>query len=84
MSTFCLLFILIAEILAQRIRNENKIRGVVIDNIEHKILQFADDTTYVLKDESSVGELFHTIDKFTQYSGLKLNIDKTSLIWLGP
>ena len=80
----CLLFILIAEILAQRIRNENKIRGIVIDNIEHKILQFADDTTCVLKDEDSVGELFHTIDKFTQYSGLKLNIDKTSLIWLGP
>ena len=63
----CLLFILIAEILAQRIRNVNKIRGIVIGNIEHKILQFADDTTCVLKHEDSVGELFHTIDKFTQY-----------------
>ena len=80
----CLLFILIAAILAQRIKNENKIRGVVIDNTEHKILQFSDEPTCVLKDENSVGELFHTIDKFTQYSGLKLNIDKTSLIWLGP
>ena len=75
-----LLFILIAEILAQRIRNENKIRGIVIGNIDHKILQFADDTTCVLKDEGSVRELFHTIYKFTHWGQIYVYSNQSYLL----
>jgi hypothetical protein len=80
----CLLFILVAEILAQRIRNNTSIEGITFGAVEHKIFQFADDTTCTLKNENSITELFCLVDKFTQHSGLKLNVNKTIMIWLGP
>ena len=52
--------------------------------MENKINQFADDTACTLKNEESISVLFTLIEKYTIYSGLKLNIDKTVLIWLGP
>ena len=32
----------------------------------------------------SIKHLFQTINTFTRYSGLKLNINKTTIYWLGP
>ena len=46
-----LLFILIAEILAQNVRNNEHIQGIQIGNKEHKTLQFAYDTTCILRNE---------------------------------
>ena len=44
------LFVLVVEILAIAIRNNNKIQGLEIANHNIKILQYADDTTAVLSD----------------------------------
>ena len=63
-----LLIILVVEILATKIRNKTE-----IGYREHKILQF-----------DSIAALLCTIQVFTKYSGLRLNIDNTCLIWLGP
>ena len=48
------LFILVAEIIALLIRNNVKIKGIIIDKCELKLCQLADDTTLFLQDEQSI------------------------------
>jgi hypothetical protein len=45
---FLYLFILCAEVLAIKIRNNKQIGGLKIVNIENKLSQFADDTAILL------------------------------------
>jgi len=79
-----ILFVISVELLALEIRNNVQISGVMGKLSEHKISQFADDTTFFLKNSSkSVNELFRTLSRFTLVSGLKLNQDKTEVLPLG-
>ena len=48
------LFIAAVEILAIAIRTNNSIRGISIGDQEYKLVQYADDTTGILKDEESL------------------------------
>lgn len=50
----------------------------------HKIKQFADDCTCFLKDIPSIYTLIETISGFSLCSGLKLNADKSVILFLGP
>lgn len=78
------LFILCAEILACKIREDKDIKGIQISDTEFKISQFADDTTFTLEgDRKSYEKLFETLDYFERISGLKLNYEKTCNVWLG-
>ena len=77
------LFIMCVEVLAEIIRANTGIKGVQLEGKELKLSQFADDTTCFVTNEASVAELFATIEIFTKHSGLKLNKEKTQLIWLG-
>ena len=78
------LFILCAEILACRIREDQDLKPIKIDDTEFKISQFADDTTFLLNgDKESFEKLFNHLNLFGNVSGLKLNHDKTNNIWLG-
>jgi exonuclease III len=78
------LFILCAELLACKIRENKNIKGIQIQETECKISQFADDTTLLLEgDRESYEDLFHTLDQFERISGLKINYDKTCNVWLG-
>ena len=78
------LFILCAEVLACRIREDDNIKGIKIDDTEFKISQFADDTTSLLNgDRHSFEQLFRQLDYFGEISGLKLNAEKTNNVWLG-
>ena len=78
------LFILCAEILACRIREDQDIKAIKIEDTESKITQFADDTTFLLNgDRESFEKLFSHLDLFGNVSGLKLNHDKTNNVWLG-
>ena len=78
------LFILAAEILAIMIRQNKEIKGITINNEEHKISQFADDTEFILEgDRQSFETSFKILDMFSSISGLKINSDKTSIVWLG-
>ena len=51
---------------------------------EYIISQFADDTTLFLDDsEKSIKSTLELLEKFSHISGLKVNFDKTKLIWIG-
>ena len=78
------LFILCAEVLAIMVREESEIKGIDIRGCEHKISQFADDTQLInLGDQASFEKSIGILDKFAKVSGLKLNREKTQIIWLG-
>jgi len=75
------LFILVVEILAISIRHNQKIKGICINGKECKINQYADDTFLSLSDnKESLTEVFDTIGKFSNISGLSLNKDKTEIL----
>ena len=78
------LFIISAQILFLLIENNKCIGGIKIGRGNYKITQFADDTTLIL-DGTSVSLLaaLNTLEIYGSYSGLKINTDKTKLIWIG-
>ena len=78
------LFIVGVEILASRIRTDNNVMGIKIFGTEHKISQFADDTTLLLSNLTSVQNSLTLVDQFGSISGLLLNVEKTKALWLGP
>ena len=78
-----LFFILVAEVMAIKIRNDEKVCGIKFRNIEYKICQLADDTTIFVKDTDSIIQLLSVMKKFQNCSGLKINVEKTEVIPVG-
>ena len=56
--------------------SQDGIKGIKLNNLETKLLQFADDTTVVLSDLDSARALFVLLDRFEKVSGLKLMLRK--------
>ena len=78
------LFILCAEILSVRIRNNKNIKGIKIDNVELKFSQYADDASAFLDgSRRSLEETLQELELFAEISGLKTNFDKTHVVWIG-
>ena len=77
------LFIIVLELLAISIRNNDQIRGIVVDGNEIKLVTFADDMTSFVRDKLSRRTLFDILKLFGTYSGLKVNHDKTEILLLG-
>ena len=78
------LFILVAEILSCTIKWNPNIKGITLNDTEFLISQYADDTSLFLDgSEKSLAEALDTIQKFGICSGLKMNIEKTNIIWIG-
>ena len=78
------LFILCAEILSVRIRNNKNIKGIKIDNTEIKFSQYADDASAFLDgSKQSLEEILQELETFADISGLKTNFDKTQVVWIG-
>ena len=78
------LFILSAELLALKIRQEPNWKGIKIPNLqEAKISQFADDTSLISKDTNSLKFSLQIIGSFDSISGLRLNKKKTKVMWIG-
>ena len=51
---------------------------------ELKISQFADDTTLILDgSKSTLLAALNVLEVFGNMSGLKVNMDKTKLVWIG-
>ena len=72
------------ELLAQRIRWSNDIKGLHIhEDEEVKLTQYADDTTAILANVQSVSNLFELLSSFEKFSGLKTNQAKSEMLWLG-
>ena len=78
-----LLFLLVVELLAIRIRNDEDIKGVQIDGTEYKINLMADDATLTLLDIPSIVKAMVIFDEFKEVSGLKVNLSKTEIIPIG-
>ena len=78
------LFILCAEILSILIKNNQDIKGIIIQGKENKISQYADDTTLLLDgSKKSLFAAIDTLDLFSKISGLLINCEKTKLVWIG-
>ena len=72
------LFILCVELLSAALKAHPEIQGLVINNSENLISQYADDSTLILgDDEKSLNTALHIIDYFAGCSGLRANFDKT-------
>ena len=78
-----LLFILGLEILACSIRQNEKIQGIQIDNLEVKVSLFADDLTCFLRNGSSYDCLQDCLSAFSKCSGLRVNEEKTEFFSIG-
>ncbi|KAK2570047.1 LINE-1 retrotransposable element ORF2 protein [Acropora cervicornis] len=78
------LFVLSAELMANKIRQSHLIKGVSLFGNEIKLSQFADDTNLVCSDLLSVEKALQILDDFGDIPGLRLNKENTQAMWLGP
>ena len=82
-----LIFIIVAEIMAFNIRNDNNLHGIKVKHKGQiksiKITQLADDTTIFLGSKNEVMTALNIIENFGKHSGLMLNQGKTEGIYLG-
>lgn len=77
-------FLLAIEPLAVALKCNQNIKGIKLGNQEYKVGQYADDTFLLMEgDEGSLRAATKMFTDFHNCSGLKLNIDKTYLAWLG-
>jgi hypothetical protein len=66
------------------IQENNDIKGVHVNGCEHKIFQYADDTEFTLNgDKKSFQTCISVLELFGKKSGLFVNAEKTSALWLG-
>ena len=78
------IFILYAEILALKIKQNEKIKGIKINNNDFILTQYADNTTVILDgSEESLNETLHELENYAKISGLKVNFLKTHVVWIG-
>ena len=78
------LFLMCAQILLLMTKHDKSIKGISIGQTEYKLTQFADDTTIILDgSKASLLAALNTLEIYGSLSGLKVNTDKTKLIWIG-
>ena len=78
------LFVLSVEVLAKAIRKDRNIKGILVNQRELKISQYADDATLILDgSKDSLSASLNILDKFSEISGLRLNNKKTEALWIG-
>ena len=81
---FPLTFLFCAEILNIKLKNNKNIKGIHINNKEYIISQFADNTTLFLDgSDKSLSNTLKLLEEFPHISGLKVNFEKTKLVWIG-
>jgi len=85
----CALFIICLDPVLRNIERSNKIKGIEIKtplsnrSIKSKIGGYADDVGTVVKNDSeSINNVFKVYAKFSSYSGLKLNEEKSEIMSL--
>ena len=77
------LFVLSAELMANKIRQSTNVKGICLFGNELKLSQFADDTNLICSDLASADNVLQILDDFGNISGLRLNKEKTQAMWLG-
>ena len=78
------LFIICAEIMSTMIRENDRIKGIQINDLECKLTQYADDSELLLDgSRESFESSIQTVRLFGNVSGLVLNHKKTNSVCLG-
>ena len=77
-----LAFILAVELLANKIRQSDKIKGIELPSHGNtiqviKMVLYADDNTLLMRDSNDVINALAIIDEFAEFSGLYMNKNKT-------
>ena len=77
-------FLVVAEILANLLREDNDVKGIFIHEILNLLNQFADDLNICSTfEEESVKKILRHIDTFGENTGFQLNYDKTTMYRVG-
>ena len=78
------LYILVAETLAEAVRADSKIKGIALpDGFVSKWVGYSDDGNATLSDFDSVKQLFKMFNIYQRASGAKVNLLKTNWVNLG-
>ena len=78
------IFVLAVELLGTAFRAHKYIEGYKIRDREHRISQFADDTTlFISYSEMNLRLCMDILEEFHLISGLKINVDKTKVVKFG-
>ena len=78
-----LLYLCVIEAFNRAVHADNKILGIKINRVEHKISQFADDTVLLLKTYKSIDAAMKVMQTFEKATGQKINKNKTEGLRLG-
>ena len=79
-----LLFTLVIEVLAQMLRNNDKIDVVEIQGIKYILSQFADDLNIFRKfNAKSLNAILDTLKLYERISGMKVSMEKTTIYRIG-
>ena len=73
------LFIIALEVLFILIKANSEIEGLQFFNHTFLYSAYADDTTFFLRNEKSATGVTKTFDKFSHFSGLKINNAKCKI-----
>ena len=77
-------FLLVAEVLALRLRDDKRIKGIPVKEILNLLGQFVDDMDmYLLANQESLNQVFKQIDQFHYHTGFTVNYDKTKILRIG-
>ena len=83
-NLYPMIFAIVVQGLASLIRNHPMIRGIIDENGNtFKIGQFADDTTLGVGCDNDWTHYKQVIDIFCDASGMRMNWDKSLVMWLG-
>ena len=66
-----------------QIRNNREIHGIEIDDVTIKLSAYADDTYFFTLDSKSFQIILKVYENFSEYSTLKLNIEKSQACSIG-
>lgn len=75
------LFILVVEVMASCIRQNEEIAGLMVGNQSLTITQFADDSTCLLSRQDSLVHLLSFMQTFSTWSGLVINKAKSMILF---
>ena len=78
-----ILYIILAEVMIQNIRQNRNIQGIKVSETEIKISAFADDTTLYIGENDSLIHLQSQLQDFELFAGVKYNREKCVGMWLG-
>ena len=59
-------------------------KGISVGKVESKLSQYSEDTTMTLdSSQAPLERYFALLDSFGQLSGLRVNCEKTEVLWIG-